>query len=579
MPKTNTQHLELTKILTGIRGLDEITNGGLPRGRATLLAGGPGSGKTVVALQTLVNGAMNGESGIFVAFEENSVNIIANAATFGWDIPALENKNLFFLDCKPRPELICAGQFDLTSLLAALKARAEQMGAKRIVFDSIDVLLSLLDDPNAERHELYRLNDWLMSSGLTGIITCKNNDSAQLKLNYQDAMQYMVDCAIFLCHEVDNRVARRTLRIVKYRGSGFYAGELALSLGDKGAEVIFFPLSSPREIASTERVSSGVERLDTMLGGGFYRGSAMLLSGAPGTAKTTLCGSFVNTACERGEKTMYIGFDEPSHEIVRNLRSIGINLEPHVSSGILVMLSIRSSLTGTEEHIGNIRNLLNTHQPRCVVIDPLSAIIDSSGDGVRRRMPEQLLALTKSAGITLMCTSVLGGNNALEEATNINISTVADTWIHITYSTLAGERNRALTIIKSRGTGHSNQTRELILSADGIMLTDVYQAEGAVLMGTARWQKEAEEKATEELFLASVAHKRRTVELAQDEVNARIKVLEVELSVKQVELELLLTTEASRLKLSGLALDELWSKRGGDDQKPSSVSNAKHEES
>ncbi|HEY8034374.1 MAG TPA: circadian clock protein KaiC [Methylobacter sp.] len=572
MPKTNVQHIELTKARTGIRGLDDITNGGLPQGRGTLLAGGPGSGKTVLALQTLVSGAVNGEPGIFVAFEEDSARIIANAATFGWNLPALENKELFFLDTKPRPDVVCAGQFDLSSLLASLKAKADQMGAKRIVFDSIDVLLSLLDDPLAERRELFRLNDWLVSSRLTGIITCKNNDSCQSRLDYQDFMQYMVDCVIFLRHEVDNRVTHRTLRIVKYRGSGFYAGEVALSLGDSGAEVVSFPLSAPCESASTERISSGVARLDSMLGGGYYRGAAILLSGAPGTSKTTLCGSFVLAACERGEPSLFVGFDEPAHEIVRNLRSVGIDLGPHVASGLLHIQSIRSSLTGAEEHIGTLRNLIDTHQPRCFVIDPLSAIINCDSDASRRRMPEQLLALTKSAGVTLVCTSLLGGNDALNEATNIQVSTVADTWIHLSYNVLSGERNRALTIIKSRGTEHSNQVRELILNSDGITLADVYQAEGEVLMGTSRWQKEIAEKAAEELLQASVEHKRKELELAQAEVNARIEVLQREMAVKRGELEMLLATEANRLKLFERNRDELWSMRSGDDQKISSSS-------
>ena len=213
MPNARMQHNKLNKVLTGIRGLDDITNGGFPRGRATLLAGGPGSGKTVLALQALVNGAKNGEPGIFVAFEEDSVRIVANAATFGWNLPELENQSLFFLDAKPRPDVVCAGQFDLAGLLASLKAKADKMGAKRIVFDSIDVLLSLLNDSLAERRELYRLGDWLVESGLTGIITCKNNDSGQTNLDYQDFMQYMVDCAIFLRHGLYNRVARRTLPV------------------------------------------------------------------------------------------------------------------------------------------------------------------------------------------------------------------------------------------------------------------------------------------------------------------------------------------------------------------------------
>lgn len=570
MPKANMQHIELTKAHTGIRGLDDISNGGLPQGRGILLAGGPGSGKTVIALQTLVSGALNGEPGIFVAFEEDPTRIITNAAAFGWNLPDLENKELFFLDAKPRPDVVCAGKFDLSSLLASLKVKVDQMGAKRIVFDSIDVLLSLLDDPLAERRELFRLNDWLVSSGLTGIITCKNNDSGQSKLDYQDFMQYMADCVIFLRHEVDNRVARRTLRIVKYRGSGFYAGEVALSLGDNGAEVVSFPLSSPCESASTERISSGVERLDNMLGGGYYRGAAILLSGAPGTSKTTLCGSFILAACERGERSLFVGFDEPAHEIVRNLRSVGIDLGPYVASGLLHIQSIRSSLTGAEEHIGTLRNLLDAHQPRCFVIDPLSAIINCDTDASRRRMPEQLLALTKSAGVTLVCTSLLAGNDTLNEGTNIQVSTVADTWIHLSYTVLSGERNRSLTIIKSRGTEHSNQVRELILNSDGITLADVYQADGEVLMGTARWQKEIAEKAAEELLQASVEHKRKELELAQAEVNAQIEVLQREMAVKQGELEMLLATEANRLKQFERNRDDLWGMRSGD-QKLSSA--------
>jgi len=567
MSSKKSPHAELTKSHTGIRGLDDITNGGFPRGRATLIAGGPGSGKTVIALQTLVSGATNGEPGIFVAFEEDSARIVANASTFGWNLPELEKNHLFFLDAKPRPDVVSAGQFDLIGLLASLKTKADLMGAKHIVFDSIDVLLSLLDNPLAERRELYRLNDWLVARGMTGIITCKNNDSEQSGLNYQDFMQYMVDCVIFLRHEMDNRVARRTLRIVKYRGSGFYAGEVALVLGNSGAEVVSFPVIPPHDTASTERVSSGVARLDTMLGGGYYRGGAILLSGAPGTAKTTLCGTFVLAACKRGERTLYVGFDEPAHEIVRNLRSVGIDLEPYVKSGLLHIQSIRSSLTGAEEHIGTLRNLLDAHQPRCFVIDPLSAIVSGESEAGHRRMPEQLLALTKAAGITLVCSSLLVGNDALQEGTVTQVSTVADTWIHISYSIRAGERNRAITIIKSRGTEHSNQVRELILDSSGITLADVYQADGEVLMGTARWQKEADEKAAEIQLKSNVEHKRMELELAQAELNARIEVLQREIAIKHSELEALLSAEADRIKQTGLQRDELVKLRSGDDLK------------
>jgi circadian clock protein KaiC len=554
----------LVKSATGVRGLDEITRGGIPSGRLTLIAGGPGCGKTVLALQTLVNGAAHGEPGIFVAFEEDSARIVVNAQTFGWDIAALERQQLFFLDARPRPDVVCAGEFDLAALLGSLKAKADRMGARRIVFDSIDVLLSLLDDPLAERRELFRLNDWLIASGLTGIVTCKNNDSNLSGLRYQDFMQYMVDCMIALRHEIENRVARRTLRVVKYRGSGFYAGEVALTVGASGAEVVQFPESTFQVTASEERISSGVQRLDTMLGGGYYRGAAVLLSGAPGTAKTTLCGCFIEAACIRGESCLFVGFDEPANEVVRNLRSVGIDLAPHVASGILHMHSIRSSLTGAEEHIGTLRNMLETHKPRCFVIDPLSAIISQDQDASRRRMPEQLLALTKVSGITLVCSSLLSGNDALSEGSSIQVSTVADTWIHISYAVLGGERNRALTIIKSRGTEHSNQVRELVLNSDGITLADVYRSEGEVLMGTARWQKEMEEKSLEELKRVRVEQKRHEFELAESEYTARMQLLQQELALKRAELDQILSTESLRLRAAEERQRDLQTMRSAD---------------
>ncbi len=567
MPLSIIQKTQLNKTLTGIRGLDEITNGGLPNGRCTLLAGGPGCGKTVLALQILVNGAKRGEAGIFVAFEEDSTRIVANAATFGWDLPDLQNKELFFLDGKPRPEDIWSGDFDITGLLATLKAKADQISAKRIVFDSIDVLLSLLDNPKSERRELFRLNDWLVSNGMTGIVTCKNNDSGLSGLDYKDFMQYMVDCVIHLTHEMDDRIAHRSLRIVKYRGSNFFSGEVTFLLSSDGAEIIAFPKNDYNHIASKERISSGIPRLDNMLGGGYYRGSAILLSGAPGTSKSTLGGMFMLAACERGENCLYVSFDESISEIIRNLKSVNIDLEPYLNNGQLHIESIRGSQAGTEEHVGNLRKLIEIYQPQCFVIDPLSAIVHSDGDA-RRRMPEKILTLTKTSGITLLCTSLLGnGGDSLNEETGIQISAVADTWIHISYSILAGERNRALSIIKSRGSEHSNQVRELVIDSQGVTLTDVYRADGEVLMGTARWQKEQAEIAAEHILLANVEHRRRVIELAQNEVNAKVEILKVELAVKQKDLDLLLATEASRIGHLDTTRDELWSMRSGDDSR------------
>ena len=555
-PDANPAQAGLFKVATHVRGLDDITRGGLPRGRTTLLAGGPGCGKTVLALQILVHAAVQGEPGIFVAFEEDSARIVANAATFGWNLPELENKSLFFLDARPQPDVVCAGQFDLSGLLAGLKIKADQMGARRIVFDSIDVLLTLLDNPSAERRELFRLNDWLVSNELTGIITCKSRDSAQSSLNYQDFMQYLVDCLIVLCHDLDNRVARRSLRIVKYRGSGFYAGEVALSLGDQGIEVVSFAQAPPPQPASTERISSGVAKLDTMLSGGYCRGSMVLLSGGPGTAKITLSGAFIRAACQRGERVLMVGYDEPAQEIVRKLRSVGIDLGPHVDSGLLRIESIRSSQAGAEEHIGTLRMLLEAQQPRCYVIDPLSAILSVDSDASCRLLPEQLLTLTKAAGVTLLlCTDRLGGANALGEGCSSQILTAADIWIGISYAVPIGERKRSLAIIKSRGTEPANQVQELTLDAGSITPANVHQGDGQVLMGSARRQTEAAERVAEDKLLDFVTHERRESELARAEVNARIAVLPREMAVKSGELELFLATLTSWRQVPGPMVD------------------------
>src|SRR3984893_8669131 len=302
-------HVVVTKVLTGIQGFDEITDGGLPRGRTTLVMGGPGCGKTVFALQSLVTGATKRkEAGIFVAFEESTRQIVANAATFGWDLPALAKKKLFFLDAQLSPEVVKAGEFDLVGMLNVLQAKADELQAKWIVFDGIDVLLSLLDDPVAERREIYRIRDWLAQTGLTGIITQKVG-GIEIEQRY-GFLQFMVDCVIILRHQVVNGSAFRNLRVVKYRGSPFSGDEFPISLTTEGLTLTHRGPTELQYEVSDERVSSGLPRLDNMLRGGYHRGSNVLISGEPGTAKSTLSGLFADAACQRGERTLYVSFDE-----------------------------------------------------------------------------------------------------------------------------------------------------------------------------------------------------------------------------------------------------------------------------
>jgi len=459
----------LEKSPTGIAGFDEITGGGLPFGRTSLILGAPGAGKTVFALECLVNGARNHrEPGIFVAFEESSRQIMANAATFGWDLPALERDKLFFLDARLSPTVVKAGEFDLTAILAGLEAKAKEMGAKRIVFDGIDILISILDNPTVERQELYRLQDWLHRTGLTAIITAKAFEGDRLSTERYAFMQFMVDAVVMLYHRMVDRVSLRGIRVLKYRGTGFAENEFPLVISKTGIEVSVFDQSELMYDVSTERIPSGVARLDTMLDGGYYRGSGVLISGAPGTAKTTLAAAFVDASCKRGERALYVSFDEAASQITRNLRSIGIELQRHCDSGLLHIHSIRTESRSSEEHFLELKGLIRELKPRAVVLDPISALTKTGGHVSAVHASLRLLDFARAQGITVICTSLVSSEDAFREMTSMQISTIADTWIHLAYMVRGGERNRTLTVVKSRGMAHSNRVHNFEISNYGL---------------------------------------------------------------------------------------------------------------
>lgn len=558
-----------SKALTGIEGFDEITHGGLPRGRTTLLEGGPGSGKTLFALRFLVHGAQAcDEPGIFVAFEETSKRIIANAESFNWKLAELQRKQLYFLDGQPTPDLIQSGNFDLGGMLAALGAQAKSMGARRIVFDAIDIVLALLPDAAAKRREIYRLHEWLLASELTGLITAKagGEDASTGGQNPFGFMQFMVDCAVVLNHTVELGVSQRNLRVQKYRGSNFDENEAPFVIGKTGFDVaISRMLGRVDTKVTSERVTSGVTRLDTMLGGGYYRGASVLITGFPGTAKTTLSGTFAEAACKRGERTMFVGFDSDGTEVIRNLSSVGIRLDRYVKSGLLRMISARTITGSAETLLVRIKALAREHKARCLVIDPVSTLSKAGNELTAHGVAERLIDWSKSDGITMVCTSLLDEmHGQTQTGTPLQISTLADTWIHLNYLVQAGERNRGLSIIKSRGTSHSNQVRELILSDAGVTLADIYTAGGEVLMGALRWEKESAERVANEV--AEVAGKLKLVTLDAEEavLEVRAKSLQTELVAKQVEKTLLTRTTASRkgaLSRGRIRMQEL---RGGD---------------
>ena len=557
------------KASTGIIGFDEMTGGGLPRGRTTLLVGGPGSGKTLFGLRFLVQGARDsGEPGIFVAFEETSHRIVANAEIFGWDLTELQPKKLFFQDAEPDPDQVEAGNFDFTGMLAVLGARAKEMGARRIVFDAIDIVLSLLRGEKRRQREIYRLHAWLLANGLTGLITAKSSGDEASNPGSQSFgfMHFMVDCAVVLNHRVTLGVSQRNLRVMKYRGSSFDENESPFVIGSDGFEVALARTTTRVDPKVTqERISSGVKRLDTMLGGGYYRGASVLITGFPGTAKTTLSGAFAEAACKRGERTVFFSFDSDGSEVMRNLASVGIRLERYVKSGLLRMVSARTISGSAETLLVRIKMLAHEHRSRCLVIDPVSTLAKVGNELTAHGVAERLIDWSKTEGTTLVCTSLLDElSGQAEGGTPLQVSTIADTWIHLNYLVQAGERNRGLSIIKSRGTAHSNQVRELILSDAGVTLADIYTAGGEVLMGTLRWEKESAERSAKEV--AEVAGKLKRVSLDAEEavLEVRSKSLQTELLAKKVEKTLLARTTQSRKGDLSKVKTQMRELRGGD---------------
>lgn len=552
----------LEKVPSGIEGFDDITAGGLPRKRLTVLMGGAGSGKTVLALQMLVNGAIHqGSPGIFVAFEEAANRVMGNAQTFGWNIHKLEGKLLSFVDAHTPADVVKSGAFDLTGLLAGLEAKARDMGAKVIVFDAIDVLLSLLGDTVSEGRELNHIDQWLMRNELTGILTSKVEDNKRVQR--YGFLPFMADCVVLLSQRVADRVAVREMRVLKYRGSTHVLNAVPFVIGSRGVEVGSSNGVHPEPQPFEERISTGVERLDAMLGGGFYRGTNALLTGSSGSGKSTLAGAFIAAACERDERSLFISFDENSRDIARDLASVGIDLAPHLANNRLWMETVRSESASSEEHFIRVKRLIDEYRPRCLVIDPLSALARVGGPQAARAIAERLIYLCRNAGITVLLTSLPEGVDPHLETTSLHISTISDTWLEISYVLQGGERNRALTIIKSRGSRHSNQLRELIFSDAGITLADPYTAGGEVLMGTLRIEKENAMRSEAERKHSEIEQKRRELELVMAERDHHMETAQRDLLIRSEELTALRLAERASTNEAIQRQDEVVRERDG----------------
>lgn len=485
----------LKKAATGIQGLDEITGGGLPRERPTLICGSAGSGKTLLAMEFLVRGARQyNEPGVFVAFEENAEELSKNVASLGFDLNDLARKKKLIIDYVyiERSEIEETGEYDLEGLFIRLDHAIRSIGAKRVVLDTIEALFSGLPNQNILRAELRRLFRWLKDKGVTAMITAESGNGT---LTRHGLEEYVADCVIILDHRITDQISTRRMRILKYRGSVHGTNEYPFLIDESGISVMPITSVSLDHPASTEMIATGIPRLDAMLGGkGFYRGSSMLISGTAGTGKTSIAMHLADATCRRGEKCLYLASEESKNQVIRNGRSIGIDLEKWTKKGLLRFHSSRPTFYGLEMHLVSIHKIVNEMSPAVVVFDPISNLTAVGSGAEVQNMLMRLLDFLKFRGITSLCTSLTSGSGPIE-LTEVGISSIMDTWILLRDNEYGGERTRVMYILKSRGMAHSNQVREFVITSKGIDLVDVYVGAGTVYTGAARVVQELKENA------------------------------------------------------------------------------------
>jgi circadian clock protein KaiC len=493
----------LEKCPTGIAGFDEFTLGGIPRERTTLVCGAAGCGKTLFGIQFLVRGALDyGEPGVFLSFEETSEDLEKNVSSLGFDLPALERRGLLSIDHVhfERSEILESGEFDLEGLFVRLNHAIESVGAKRVVIDTLESLFGALSDQALLRAELVRLFRWLKDHRITAVVTAERG---QAGLTRHGIEEYVSDCVVLLDHRVVDQVSTRRIRVVKYRGSSHGSNEYPFLIDESGIHVV--PITGVRlsHQASDERVPTGIPRLDRVLGGnGFYRGSTVLVSGSAGTGKSSLGAFFADAACRRREKCLYFSFEESPAEFMRNMRSIGIDLERWRKKKLLSFSSSRPTSHGLEMHLALMHKGIEEFRPSVVVVDPTGNFVKAGTRGDAHLMLVRLVDFLKSRNITALLTALTDGDSS--EGTNTEVSSLVDTWIVLKDIESRGERNRGLQVLKSRGTAHSNQIQEFLLTDHGIDLVDVYTGPGRMLMGSARVAREARNSA------ATISRERKT---------------------------------------------------------------------
>ncbi|UOQ99029.1 circadian clock protein KaiC [Hymenobacter sp. 5317J-9] len=538
---------QLPKAPTGIEGLDEITEGGLPLGRPTLICGSAGCGKTLMGIEFLVRGITEfGEPGVLMAFEETAEELAANVASLGFDLKDLQARKMLRVDHVhvDRSEIEETGEYDLEGLFIRLGYAIDSIGAKRVVLDTIESLFSGFPNESVLRSEIRRLFRWLKDKGVTTIITAERGDGT---LTRQGLEEYVSDCVILLDNRVIDQITTRRLRVVKYRGSTHGTNEYPYLITGEGISVL--PVTSLRleHQVSNEIVSSGVPALDEMFGRrGFYEGSSVLITGTAGTAKTTLAAAFAEKICKDGKRCLFFAFEESPQQLIRNMASVGIDLESHVREGRLRIEASRPTLNGLEQHLVTLHRLVKEFRPDAVVIDPITNLITVGNLSEVRSMLTRLIDFLKVSGITAYFTALVNGGMGRAEMTEEGVSSLVDTWISVRDLEGVGERNRGLSILKSRGMAHSNQVREFIVTDKGIELLDVVLGPTGIVTGASRLTQQLEEHAQALAAQQEAERRDRELERRRRMLEANIANLRTEFESVEEELRQISTHEQTR---------------------------------
>lgn len=544
-------------------GFDEITKGGLPKGRPTIVCGGPGCGKTMFALEFLVRGATEfGEPGVLLTFEEASEEMAKNVASLGFDLNNLVARKKLVMDyVRIEPaEIQETGAYDLEGLFVRLKYAVDSVGAKRVVLDTVEAIFSGFSNQGILRAEIRRLFQWLKDNGLTTVVTAERGQGT---LTRHGLEEYVSDCVVFLDHRVTEQVSTRRMRIIKYRGSAHGSDEQPFLINEEGFSVMPSSSMGLAHGVSQERISSGVKDLDDMLGGkGFYRGATVLVSGTAGAGKSSLAAHFARQTCADGKKCLYIAFEESPAQIMRNMRSVGVDLEKYVKNGSLSLEAWRPTQSGLEMHLLKIHQLVRKFKPDAVVMDPVTNLIGGN-TGEIHSMLMRMIDFLKTRKITAFFTALTMGSDRVLEQSDVGISSLIDTWILVRDTELNGERNRCIYVLKSRGMAHSNQLREFVMSDRGISLLPVYVGTGTVLTGSARLNQEAREKADALLREQSATEKERALQHRRSAVAAQVAVLQAELAAEELRAGTMSAQETDRNRTLQADVDAMKARRNG----------------